>query len=97
MFGLEYKNQSMSEFSSEFSKQAYFLRRGVVSPTPNPQDGGAPLVGCPRLHIQYILSYSSYLEAVSIHNLRTRHAVVIMDTLSIAIIMERKAKNLRWV
>jgi hypothetical protein len=39
-----------------------FLRSGVVSPTPNPQAGGPPLVGCPRLLIQYIRSYSAYLE-----------------------------------
>ena len=33
------------------------LRRGVVSTSPNPQAGGPPLVGCPRLLIQYIRSY----------------------------------------
>jgi hypothetical protein len=60
-----------------FSNKLIFLRWGVVSPTPNPQDGGPPLVGCPRLLIQYIRSYPPYLEGVSsIHNLRTRHAVV---------------------
>ena len=35
----------------------YFLRRGVVSTSPTPQAGGSPLVGCPRLFIQYIRSY----------------------------------------
>jgi len=30
---------------------------GVVSPSPNPQTGRPPLVGCPRLLIQYIRSY----------------------------------------
>jgi hypothetical protein len=56
---------------------AYILRRGVVC---QPQAGGSPLVGCPRLFIQYIRSYSPYLEAVfSIRNLRTRHAVVTKD------------------
>jgi hypothetical protein len=34
----------------------FFLRCGVVSPTPNPQAGGPPLVFCPRLIIQYIRS-----------------------------------------
>jgi hypothetical protein len=34
-----------------------FLRWGVVSPTPSPQAGGPPLVGCPRLIIQYIRSW----------------------------------------
>jgi hypothetical protein len=39
-----------------------FLRWGVVSPTPNPQAGGSPPIGCPRLIIQYIRSYSPYPE-----------------------------------
>jgi hypothetical protein len=68
-----------------FRNNLIFLRRGVVSPTPNPQAGGQPLVGCPRLLIQYIRSYPPYLEAISsICNLKTRHAVVtreITDTL----------------
>jgi hypothetical protein len=34
-----------------------FLRRGVVSTSLNPQAGGPPGVGCPRLLIQYIRSY----------------------------------------
>jgi hypothetical protein len=47
---------------------------------PNLQAGGPPLVGCPRLLIQYICSYPPYLETVSsIHNHRTRHAVVTSD------------------
>jgi len=33
------------------------LQGGVVSTSPNPQAGGPPLVGCPRLLIQFILSY----------------------------------------
>jgi hypothetical protein len=37
-----------------------FLRRGVVSTSPNPQAGGPPHVGCPRLLIQFIHSYSPY-------------------------------------
>jgi hypothetical protein len=42
--------------------------------------GGPPLVGCPRLLIQYIRSYPPYLEGISsIRNLRTRHAVVTRD------------------
>jgi hypothetical protein len=57
-----------------------FFRWGVVSPTPNPQAGGSPLVGSPRLLIQYIRSYPPYLEGVSsIRNVRTRHAVVTRD------------------
>ena len=33
------------------------LEGGVVSTSPNPQAGGPPLVGCPRLLIQFIRSY----------------------------------------
>jgi hypothetical protein len=35
-----------------------FLR--VVSTSPNPQAGGPPLVGCPRLFIQFFHSYPPY-------------------------------------
>jgi hypothetical protein len=53
----------------------------VVSPTPSLQAEGPPLVGYPRLLIQYICSYLPYLEAVSsIRNLRTRHAAVMRDS-----------------
>ena len=38
----------------------YFLRRGVVSTSSNPQAGGPPLVGCSRLLIQFIHSYPPY-------------------------------------
>jgi hypothetical protein len=40
-----------------FRNNNNFLRREVVSPTPNPQAGGSSLVGCLRLLIQYIRSY----------------------------------------
>ena len=33
------------------------LQGGFVSTSPNPQAGGPPLVGCPRLLIQFIRSY----------------------------------------
>jgi hypothetical protein len=36
-----------------------------ISTTPNNQAGDPPIVGCQRLLIQYIPSYSSYLETVS--------------------------------
>jgi hypothetical protein len=53
---------------------------------PSSQAGGEPFVGCPRLLIQYICSYPPYLEAFSsIHNLRTRHAVVTRDPPNIGI------------
>ena len=37
-----------------------FLQGGVVSTSSNPKAGGPPLVGCPRLLIQYIRSYRPY-------------------------------------
>ena len=36
------------------------LQGGVVSTSPNPQAEGPPLVGCPRLLIQFIRSYPPY-------------------------------------
>jgi hypothetical protein len=46
------------------SPSLYFLTwvftRRVVSTFPNPQAGGLPLVGCPRLLIQCIRSYPPY-------------------------------------
>jgi hypothetical protein len=42
--------------SLEVFVTSFFLRWGVVNPTPNPQSGGPPLVVCPRLLIQYIRS-----------------------------------------
>jgi hypothetical protein len=78
-------NRSRSEALCDISQQAYFSRQGVVSPKPNPQGGGPPLIGCPLLLIQYIRSYPPYLEVVSsIRNLRTRHAVVIRTLLTVA-------------
>jgi hypothetical protein len=37
--------------------ESLFFRWVVVSSTPNPQAGGPPFVGCPRLFIQHICSY----------------------------------------
>ena len=60
----------------------YFFRQGVLALHPS-QDGGAPIVGCPLLFIQYIRSYPTYLQAVSSsRNLRTRHAAVTGTDLS---------------
>jgi hypothetical protein len=44
-------------FLCEYFVTRYFLGWGGVSNSPNPQAGGPPLVGCPRLLIQYIRSY----------------------------------------
>jgi hypothetical protein len=43
-----------------FRNKDTFSQWGVVSPSPKPQAGGPPLVGCPRLLIQYIRSYPPY-------------------------------------
>jgi len=49
--------QSWSEtFFVNDSLHDTFLRWGVVSTSPNPQAGGPPQLGCPRLIIQYIRS-----------------------------------------
>jgi hypothetical protein len=51
---------------------------------PNHRAGGPPLVGCPRLLMQYISSYPPYLEAIaSIRNLRTRNGVETRDPLNV--------------
>jgi hypothetical protein len=55
---------------------------------PKHQGVVPPLLGCPRLLIQYFRSYLPYLEAVSpTRNLRTHHAVVKMDQPNIAVQM----------
>jgi hypothetical protein len=41
------------------SQHVLFLRRGVVSTSPNPQVGGPPLISCLRL-IKFIHSYPPY-------------------------------------
>ena len=53
------------------------LARGVVSTSPNPQARGPPLANCPRLFIQYILSYPSYRRPL-LHPqpVRKHHAVL---------------------
>ena len=42
----------------------FFPRGGVVSASPNPEAGGPPLVGCPRLLIQLIRSYPPYRRPI---------------------------------
>jgi hypothetical protein len=60
----------------------YFTVRNF-SPSPNPQAEGPPLVGCQRLLIQYIRSYTSYLEAVSFNqNPMSRHTVLTRTSLT---------------
>jgi hypothetical protein len=58
---LDPKYQFRSEaFCVNISWHDMFKWREVVSPSPNPQARGPPLVGCPRLHILYIRSYPPY-------------------------------------
>jgi hypothetical protein len=66
-----------------------FLRWGIVRTSPNPKAESPPLVGCPRLLIQYIRSYRS-LSGVrsSIRKLRTRPAMVTGTHLSLDINFE---------
>jgi hypothetical protein len=58
-----------------------FIYGDELAPQPTSQlGGGASLVGCPRLLIEYTSSYPPYLEAAtSVRNLTTRHAVVTSD------------------
>jgi hypothetical protein len=51
----------------------WFLRRGVVSTSPNPQAGSPPLIGC----LFNLFTATLHIGGrSSIRNLRTRHAVV---------------------
>ena len=52
--------QSKSEALWNIFQNFEFLRWGVVGTSPNPQAGGPPLVGFPRLITQYIRSYPPY-------------------------------------
>jgi hypothetical protein len=71
-----------------FRNMLVFLRWGVVSPPPNPQAGEPPLVGCPRLFIQYIRNDRPHLEAFSsIRKLRTCHTVVTSDPLNVVVVI----------
>jgi hypothetical protein len=55
------KYQSRCEaYPLTVSQHDTFLWWGVVSTSPNSQAVGPPLVGCPRLLIQYIRSYPPY-------------------------------------
>ena len=56
LFCLQRKHLAYEYFLTCF----FFSRGGVVSAPPNPQAGGPPLVGCPRLLIQFICSYPPY-------------------------------------
>jgi hypothetical protein len=69
--------RSISKVFVTFGNKLFFLWRGVVSPSTNHRGGGPPLVESPLLIVQYIRSYTTYVEAVSsIRNTMTRYAVV---------------------
>jgi len=44
----------------EYFLTGVFHGEALLAPRPTPQAGGPPLVGCPRLLIQYIRSYPPY-------------------------------------
>jgi hypothetical protein len=76
------KNPYKSETVLHYVTSLFFLRRVVFSPTPNPKAEGPHLGRCPRLLVQYIRRYLSYLEAIpSFRNVRTLHAVVAVNPL----------------
>jgi hypothetical protein len=51
---------SRGSISHLFVRVFFLLRRSVVSTSPSHQAGGTPLVGCPRLLIQFIRNYPPY-------------------------------------
>jgi hypothetical protein len=60
-----------------FCNMLVFMARCCYPPPTQPQGGGPPFVGCPRLLVEYIRRYSSYLEAFSsASSLRVRHGLV---------------------
>jgi hypothetical protein len=72
-----------SIFICSLLTSCFLLQLAVVSLTSNHQARGPPLVGCPRVLIQCVCSYPTYLEAVSyIPNLTTRHDTVTKDPLN---------------
>jgi hypothetical protein len=67
-----------------FITSTIFFMVGIVSPSPNSQLLGPLPADCPRVLIQNIRSYPTYLEALSsICNLRMHHAVVTRDPLNV--------------
>jgi hypothetical protein len=68
-----------------FRNKLIFLRWWVVSPMLNPQVGRPPFVGCPRLLMQDIRNYASYLEAIS----STRSSSVLFLNLSTHVLFLR--------
>jgi hypothetical protein len=83
MYGLDLIHRIQVRGFLNIFMTSLFLRWGVVKPTPNPQSGGQPIVGCLRLFIPYIRSFPPHLEGVSsIRNLRTFHAVATREALN---------------
>jgi hypothetical protein len=64
----------------------YFLRRVILTSSPNPQTWGSPFVGCPRIIFPYLRSCPPSMEAVSsIRCLRTRRALMTGSLLTCAV------------
>jgi hypothetical protein len=70
-------DQSRFEAPVYASEHDTFLRWGLVSTSPNPQDGGPPLVVCLLLLVKYIFCATFHIGGCSSNRiLRTCHAVV---------------------
>jgi len=74
IFGEEYK--LWRTLYCVIFRNMFFLSWGVLSHPPNPISAGQHFAWYPRPLVQYICRYPSYVKAVSIRNLMSRHAVV---------------------
>ena len=63
-------------FPYEYFVTIYVFMVRSCSTSPNPQAGGPLLVGCPRLLIQYIRSYTPYWRPFLHLHPEARHAVL---------------------
>jgi hypothetical protein len=75
-----------------FRNKKHFYGEGFT-PTPNPQDGGPPLVGCPWLLFSQLPCVFGGLPSIRI--LRTRYAVVTSNTLNMVWCLYQNKCN-RW-
>jgi hypothetical protein len=65
-------------FNSYALRELLIFMAKIAGTPLHSQDEGPPLLACPLLFTQHILSYHLHLEAVS-----SRHAVATRDTLNI--------------
>ena len=73
------------------------LQGGVVRTSPNLQAGGPPLVGCPRLLIQFIGSYPPYRRPFNYLGYRVEIAVVDVVMLVLRKVIPGDFWICRWV